>query len=161
MRFAKATVLAVPMTLLLVASASFAQQMGCCLGGMGRCAAARLDLSADQQKQVTALRNELFKKLETLRSNLAQKRIQLMELASKDNPDEQAIEKKRQEIWSVQDSMRNERRGTGTKFRALLTPEQRQKLASAGPGFAAMGLGGCCRVGGQGCGGCPWKMSSF
>ncbi|MGB6064009.1 MAG: periplasmic heavy metal sensor [Desulfomonilaceae bacterium] len=160
MRFTKASVLAVPMMLLLMASTAFAQQMGCCFGGMGRCAA-RLDLTADQQKQVTALRNELFKKLETLRSDLAQKRIQLMELASKDNPDEQAIEKKRQEVWSLKDSMRNERRAMSTKFRALLTPEQKRKLASAGLGFGGMGLGGRCNFGGQGCGGCPGRLSRF
>ena len=102
---------------------------------------------------------ELLKKQEQLRAELGNKRIELMELAQKDSPDEQSVEKKRQEIWSLQDAMRNEARTLDTKFRAILTPEQRQKL---GP-VRGMGCGGCGgpRVGNEaGCAGCPWSISS-
>ncbi|MGO9566928.1 MAG: Spy/CpxP family protein refolding chaperone [Desulfomonilaceae bacterium] len=169
MRFTRVTVLAASMMLLLVASAASAQQMGCCSGGGGKGAAIWGDLTSEQQKQVTALRNEFFKKQETLRSDMAKKRIEMMELASKENPDEQAIEKKKQEIWASQDAMRNEGRAMGTKFRALLTPEQKQKLGPGGPGFGGMNLGGgsgfggggCGLGGGRGCGGCAGRISSL
>ncbi len=134
---------------------------GCC-GGMAvpQSGAVLGDLTKEQQKQVADLRTEFFKKQEQLRSELGNKRIDLMELAQKDSPDEQSIEKKRQEIWSLQDAMRNEARTFDTKFRAILTPEQRQKL---GPG-TGMGSGGCAgpRVGsGAGCAGCPWRYFSL
>ena len=169
MRFTRATVLAVSMMVLLVASAASAQQMGCCSGGTGTGAAVWGDLTPEQQKQVSALRTEFLKKQETLRSDMAKKRIEMMETASKENPDEQAIDKKKQEIWALQDSMRNERRAMSTKFRALLTPEQKQKLGPGGPGFGGMNLGagsgfgngGCGFGGGRGCGGCAGRVSSL
>ena len=169
MKFSRVTVLAASMMVLLVASAASAQQMGCCFGGGARGSAIWGDLTSEQQKQVTELRNEFFKKQETLRSDMAKKRIEMMEMASKENPDEQAIEKKKQEIWSLQDAMRNEGRAMSTKFRALLTPEQKQKLGPGGPGFGGMNLGGgrgfggggCGFGGGRGCGGWPGRVSSL
>ncbi len=120
--------------------------------GMDRWAAG-LDLTAAQQKQVQALRIEFMKKQEDLRSQIAKKRIALMELASAGPVDEQTIEKKKQEIWALKDAARNERRAMGTKFRALLTPDQRQKLGPFGPGMG-MGRGRGClgRGSGQGFG---------
>ncbi len=132
--------------------------------GMGPGGAAWGDLTKEQQKQMESLRLDLLKKTEPLRAQMSQKRIEMMELTSKDNPDEQAIEKKRQEIWVLQDTMRNERRAMSTKLRSLLTPEQRQKLGAFGPG-AGMGCG-CGFGGGQGmgrgrsCPGCPMQMSN-
>ncbi len=169
MTFTRATILAASLMVLLVASAASAQQMGCCSGGAGLGAAAWGDLTPEQQKQVTALRNDFLKKQETLRSDMAKKRIELMELASKDKPDEQAIEKKKQEVWAAQDAMRNETRAMSTKFRALLTAEQKQKLGPGGPGFGRMNLGGGCALGGsgcgfgrgRGCGGCPGRVSGL
>ena len=157
------------MMIFLVASAAFAQQMGCCSGGAGTGGAIWGDLTSDQQKQVTALKNEFFKKQETLRSDMAKKRIEIMEMASKESPDEQAIDKKKQEIWALQDAMRNEGRAMGTKFRALLTPEQKQKMGPGGSGFGGMNLGtgggfgggGCGFGGGRGCGGCAGRISSL
>ena len=132
--------------------------------GMGPGGAVWGDLTKEQQKQVESLRLDLLKKTEPLRAQMSQKRIEMMELTSKDNPDEQAIEKKRQEIWALQDSMRNERRAMSTKFRSLLTPEQRQKLGALGPG-AGMGCGGRFGAGqgmgrGNACPGCPMQMSN-
>ncbi len=169
MKLTRAAVLAASMMVLLLASAASAQQMGCCFGGAGRGAAVWGDLTSEQQKQVSALRNEFFKKQETLRSDMAKKRIEMMETASKENPDEQAIDKKKQEVWALQDSMRNEGRAMSTKFRSLLTPEQKQKLGPVGPGFGGMNLGGgrgfggggCGFGGGRGCGGWPGRVSSL
>ena len=170
MRFARATVFAASMmALVVVVSAASAQQMGCRFGGAGKGAAVWPDLTPEQQKQMTALRNEFFKKQETLRSDMAKKRIELMDLASKDKPDDQAIEKKRQEIWDMQDAMRSEQRSMSTKFRALLTPDQKQKLGAADPGVGGMGFGGGCASagggcgfsGGRGCGGCAGRLSGL
>lgn len=162
MRFNRATLLAASIMVLLVATAASAQQMGCCSGGPGRSAAGWGDLTSEQQKQATELRNDFFKKQEALRSDMAKKRIEMMEMASKENPDEQAIEKKKQEIWSLQDAMRNDRRAMGTKFRALLTPEQRQKMGPGAPGFGGMNRGGGCGFGGgAGCRACPGRLSSL
>jgi Spy/CpxP family protein refolding chaperone len=169
MRFTRATVLTAALMVLLVASAASAQQMGCCSGGIGTGAAVWGDLTSEQQKQMSGLRNEFFKKQETLRSDMAKKRIEMMEMASKENPDELAIDKKKQEIWALQDSMRNEGRAMSTKLRALLTPEQKQKLGPGGPGFGGMnpgtgrgfGGGGCGFGGGRGCGGCAGRLSSL
>jgi len=133
-------------------------------GGMGPGGAVWGDLTKEQQKQVESFRLDLLKKTEPLRAQMSQKRIEMMELTSKDNPDEQAIEKKRQEIWALQDTMRNERRAMSTKFRSLLTPEQRQKLGASGPG-GGMGCGGGFGGGqgmgrGRACPGCPMQMSN-
>jgi zinc resistance-associated protein len=156
--------------ILAVASVGYAQAKGmgaCCGAGPG--AALWSELSPEQQKQMTSLRTEFLKKVEGLRSEIAQKRIEMLDLASKDKPDEQVIEKKRQEIWALRDTMRNDRRAMGSKIRSLLTPEQKQKLGPFGPGMGmggGMGSGGGCPMGrgmggGGGCGGCGGRMSSL
>ncbi len=144
---------------LLAAASVYAGQGG--MGpGMGKGAAMWGDLSKEQQAQVATLRVEFMKKIHPLRTEMGQKRIELTELASKEKPDEQVIQKKREEMWALQDAMRNERRAMTTKFRALLTPEQREKIGpmGAGMGFGGGGMG-CCgfgpgegfREGGKGC----------
>lgn len=161
--------------LLSLSGVAFAAWGGCCAGAGGGGPAILDQLSPEQKQQVLSLRTEFMKKQEAVRSEMAQKRIELMELAAKDKADEQAIEKKRQEIWALQDTMRNERRAMSTKFRSLLTPEQRQKFGSLGMGFGGgLGQGGGCGGGGcgglggagfggggSGCGACPMRSSSL
>jgi Spy/CpxP family protein refolding chaperone len=110
--------------------------------GKGYAAAILGDLTPEQQKQTSALRLEFLKKQEALRAQMGTKRIELLELAGKEPVDEQALAKKRQEIWALQDQMRNERRELSTKLRAVLTPDQRQKVGPFGPGLG-MGHKGC------------------
>jgi Spy/CpxP family protein refolding chaperone len=166
--------------LLSLSGVAFAARGGCCSGGGGP--AIWNELSPEQKQQALSIKTEFMKKQEAVRSEMAQKRIELMELTSKDKPDEQAIEKKRQEMWALQDTMRNERRAMSTKFRSLLTPEQRQKFGAVGmglgsgfgqgggcaggggcggfcggPGFSGSGVGG----GGRGCGGCGLRSSNM
>lgn len=148
MRHAKATILAASLMVLLITPVLYAG-FGCCGGGpglgpMGRGDALWGDLSKEQKQQVDALRLDLLKKQQAIQSEMAKKRIESMELASKDKPDEQAIQKKREEMWALQDQMRNERRDFQTKLSGLLTPEQRSKLGGFGPGMGCpMGMGGC------------------
>ncbi len=122
---------------------------GCGMGGQGagfgpgNCPAiGNLQLTPEQKAQMTALQTEFMKKQEAVRAEKAQKRIEMIELASKTPQDEAALQKKREEIWALQDKMRAERRAMGTKFRSLLTPEQKEKLGPAG-----FGAGGCGRKG--------------
>ncbi|MDR3605349.1 MAG: Spy/CpxP family protein refolding chaperone [Syntrophaceae bacterium] len=120
---------------------------GCGFGrGMGQCPIlSSIDnLTKEQKDQINTLKTEFLRKQVTLRSQKAQKRIDLMELASKSPQDEAAIQKKKEEIWAVQDQMRNEARAFGTKIRSLLTPEQREKLGVwMGKGAGLCGPGGC------------------
>jgi len=157
MRHAKATILVASLMALLIAPPLYAAG-GCCGGGpgfgpMGKGNAIWGDLSKDQQQQVSALRMDFLKKQEALRSDLSKKHIEMMELTSKDNPDDKAIQKNREEIWALQDQMRNEGRAMQTKLQGLLTPEQRAKLGTFGPGFRCpMGMGGCgAGLGAAGC----------
>ena len=119
-------------------------------GGAGACPAlGNIQLSDQQKDQMNTMRAEFLKKQEALRAEKAQKSIEILELSSKKPLDEAALEKKRQEIWAIQDKMRAEGRTMGTKFRSILTPEQKEKVGSGGFGF---GPGGC---GGKGFGGGP------
>lgn len=141
-----------------LATAALAQMAG----PGGCCSAAAIgDLTPDQQKQMNELKVESLKKTEQIRADMIKKRIEMMELTSKEKPDDSAIEKKRQEMWALQDLMRNENRELGSKIRALLTPEQKAKYGQAGfgPG-CGMGAGRGCGMGAGSCGrgagrGCP------
>jgi Spy/CpxP family protein refolding chaperone len=153
----KRILVGVTCVLITVAVSAAYGQTGCC-AVQGNCPMIAGQLTPDQQKQLTELRIDFLKKQEAVRAELSKKRIELLEMASKQNSDEDAIEKKRQEIWSLQDSLRNESRQLSAKFRSMLTPEQKQKMGPMGLG---MGAGGGRFNGsgmGMGCGmgaGCP------
>ena len=138
---------------------------GCGFGqGMGQCPIlASIDnLTKEQKDQINTLRTEFLRKQVTLRSQKAQKRIDLMELASKSPQDEAAIQKKKEEIWAVQDQLRNNRRAFSTKVRSLLTPEQREKLGVwMGRGAGLCGPGGCHGMGMRGGMGMQGGMSGM
>jgi len=98
------------------------------------------NLTKEQKGQFDKLHNEFMKRIEALRSQKAQKRIELAELATKSPQDEAAIQKKKEEIWALKDQMRKEGRALGTSIRSLLTPEQREKLGVwTGPGHGFSG----------------------
>ncbi len=96
------------------------------------------NFTKDQKGRFDQLHNEFMKKTEALRSQKAQKRIELAELATKSPQDETAIQKKREEIWALKDKMINENRAFRLKVRSILTPEQREQLRTIfGFGLAA------------------------
>ena len=148
---------------LLVASSVFAA--GPCDGcpgfgggkGMGFGAGlAQIDnLTKDQQDKINTEKTDFLKKTEVVRSQKALKRIELMDFAAKNPQDEATIQKKKEDLWALQDQMRNEGRAFGTKIRSLVTPEQREKLGVAGFGRGFCGQGGPGGMGGcrQGTGG--------
>lgn len=124
----------------------------------------RADLSAEQQKKADALELDFLKKTEPIRAEMRKKKIEMRELVSKENPDEQAVQKKREEIWALQDKMIAERRVLATQMRGLLTPEQRTKIGPFGPG--GFGRGRCWGAGpgygkGRGWAGCPGPYRNF
>jgi len=163
MRGLKSSLALVSVAILLAASAAaYAGPWGgsCCPGGLGggpwaaKGSGVWNELTKEQQKEITSLRTELLKKMESLRSDAAKKRIEMLELAAKDTPDETAIQKVREQIWALKDTMRNERRAMRTKIRSLLTPEQKKKLGPFGfgacPGGGRGGFCGGCRMAGGG-----------
>ena len=132
-------------------------------GGFGP-GTSRADLSAEQQKKAEALELDSLKQTEPLRAEMGKKRIEMRDLLSKENPDEQAVQKKREEIWALQDKMIAARRALATKLRSVLTPEQRSKIGPFGPG--GFGRGGYRGAGpgygrGRGWAGCPGPYRNF
>jgi len=96
------------------------------------------NLTKEQKGRFDKLHNEFMKRIEALRSQKAQKRIELAELATKSPQDETAIQKKKEDIWATKDKMINENRAFRLKVRALLTPEQREQMRTLlGFGLAA------------------------
>lgn len=157
MKLSKVTVLA-SLSLVLLATSVLYAGPGGCPGCMGNGGAFWGNLSKEQKEQMSSLRLEFLKKQEPLREQMAKKRIELMEMASKDKSDEEAIQKKKEEIWALQDQMRNEGRAMSTKIRSMLTPEQRAEFGAMGPGAGCpMGMRGG-MGGGRGFGGCCGGM---
>jgi Spy/CpxP family protein refolding chaperone len=160
MKLSKVTVLAAISLVLLVTSVLYAGPggLGGGPGGMGNGGAFWGNLSKEQKAQMNSLRLDFLKKQEPLREQMAKKRIELMEMTSKDKSDEGAIQKKKEEIWALQDQMRNERRAMSTNIRAMLTPEQRAEFGAMGPGAGCpMGMRGG-MGGGRGYGRCCGGM---
>jgi Spy/CpxP family protein refolding chaperone len=118
------------------------------------------DLTPEQQKQARALHIDFMKKTQPMNAELDKKKIDMVELTSKDQVDEGAVTKKREEIWALKDQVRTERRALQTKFRSLLTPEQRKKMGPLGLGMGpghGKGMGRHMMMGqGMGCPGCPF-----
>lgn len=158
---------------IIVAAASTAAfaGWGCCggYGGPSREAGpAPAKLTDDQQRKAEALRLEFLKKTEPIRAEISKKRLELVDLAAKSDPDPATMEKKREEIWKLQDQIRAERREMGKQFRALLTPEQLRNLGpyagGRGRGFGPgpWGRGWCPGPGGgPGYGGCPYRSGDI
>jgi len=155
----KTSVMAVALTMvcLLVVPTLWAGQGGRGFGhGPGNFGAVLKDLSPEQQAQINTLRIDFMKKQLPLRTQMGQKRIEIAELTAAGKVDEATLQKKREEMWAIQDAMVKERRQFGTQLRAVLTPEQREKLGPFGGGMGGgfgCGFDGCGRGGKGGRGG--------
>ncbi len=172
MKFYRLIIPAAALALVVAFSSAYAGPGGCCGGAWGPGGGKGLgmgpiwsDLTADQQKKMEALQLEFLKKNEALNSDIRKKQIEMRELAAKEKYDDATVEKKREEIWTLTDKLRDERRALNKRLRDLLTPEQKQKLGTMGPGFGGgFGPGGC--LGGMGAcqtfgrGGCPRAWDS-
>ncbi len=126
----------------IVSTGAAVMAQGCCaMGGPG----CPLKLTVEQQKQLAQVRTDFLNRSDPIVAEIRKKKLEMIELASKPKPDEQAIEGKWKEIWGLQDKIVAEGREFSKKARALLTPEQRKACCAA----AALGSG-CGR--GRGCG---------
>ena len=96
----------------------------------GTCMAGMLDLTEDQQNQITELRTEHLKEVLPLKNKLAELRAQYRTLITAASPDQKAINRNIDE----QSKVRNQLMKAGTdfrlKFRNVLTEDQRLILDS-------------------------------
>lgn len=91
------------------------------------------DLSADQKKQVDQIKLGYLKKTLDLKAQKRKLKVEMLEPALADSPDEQALEKKRDELWALKDKIRAHKRDAKKQLRKILTPEQRKEVGPFGP----------------------------
>lgn len=99
------------------------------------------NLNDDQKDKAKDLMTEFMKKKEALRAEVGKRKVELMELTSKDELDEAAVEKKMEELWAAKDKMRAAKREMAKKFLSILTPEQKKDLGPLWMGFGGRGFG--------------------
>jgi Spy/CpxP family protein refolding chaperone len=122
---------------------------------------AALDLTADQQKQMTDLRTALDQKLVPLRNEMSTNSNELRQLWAAPAPDKKSIQEKQTRLDQLRKQMQDARTDYRLSALKILTPAQREKLqATGGPGSGPGGgwanCGGGMRGGGfgEGRGGC-------
>ncbi|MHB8204669.1 MAG: Spy/CpxP family protein refolding chaperone [Desulfomonilaceae bacterium] len=129
-RKALTTFCAATLAVVLMASGAFAGHDGhqwrhvvmCGLHGIWN------DLTKPQRDQIVSMQVDLIKKVTSLKAELGTKRAEMLQLVTKDNPDETAIEKKREEFWTTKDAIRAARRSFTKQLGNVLTPEQKKKM---------------------------------
>jgi Spy/CpxP family protein refolding chaperone len=101
-----------------------------------------LGLSADQQKQVTALRSKHEADVAPLRAQIEEKRAELQALWSALSPDRRAIHAKQAEMEPLREKIQAAHVDFQLAVQKVLTPEQRERWTSMrGPGYCAGGAG--------------------
>lgn len=111
--------------------------------GMG---ARALGLSADQQKQVTALESKFDADVAPLRAQMMAKRAEIQALWSAPTPDRRAILARQAEIEPLREKIRTARVDFQLAVQKVLTPEQREawtamrgRCGGRGPGEGGFG----------------------
>jgi Spy/CpxP family protein refolding chaperone len=123
------------------------QGNGCGMGtGQNGRMEERLKLTVDQQKQVSALRQNLTKELEPIWTRVDAKRVELQTLWTRDKPERAAILAKQSEIETLREDVRAAHVDFRLAVHSLLTPVQRKEFAvtSAGCGQMKNGQGNGC-----------------
>jgi Spy/CpxP family protein refolding chaperone len=92
-----------------------------------------IGLSADQIKQIESLRFEADRRRIDIRHEIEKARLAMRQLLSADKPDESAIFSQIEKIGALDVQRKKNRIGLLLKVRALLTPEQWEKLQAARP----------------------------
>lgn len=129
----KTTVFAAAALFTLAVTAAAAGPWG---PGMGPRAALLLELTPDQSAELQALDEAHWKEVAPLRNELLAKREELRQLMAVSESDRAAVLAKQREIHEVQGRIRELGVQHQLDRRALLTPEQQQKLADlGGPGY--------------------------
>jgi len=152
----------------LVATSGLAMAQGWGRGeGMGRGHgpggwAAGLDLSAEQNQKMQALRESHFKETIPLRNEIMSKRLELRTLWVQTNPDQEKILAKQKEVNALMGQFQEKATKHRLEMRQILTPEQQAKLGAFpgrhggfGPGYGMRGGFGHGRGMGEGGCNCP------
>lgn len=90
-------------------------------------------LTDEQKKQVDQIKLDFLKKIQPLKAEKSKLKIEMLELALKGDPDEAALEKKRDELWALKDKKRAQKRDAKRQLRKVLTPEQLKMVGPFGP----------------------------
>jgi Spy/CpxP family protein refolding chaperone len=131
------------------------QQPTCQQGGKG-CKIP--DLTADQQKQIDALKATMMKDRLQLTAQIQEKKAHLKTLTITDQPDMAAINKTVDELYALKAELAKKKEAHIQDVRKILTPEQRlqfdmmhAKMDCDGKGKCGDGAQGCGPQSGQGC----------
>ena len=96
-----------------------------------RGAGQRLDLTADQRRQLHKIGLDRALANADTRNALQKARLELAKIMTDEKPDAAALDRKTAEIGQLEGKLLRARLDTAMRMRAVLTPEQRDKL---GPG---------------------------
>jgi Spy/CpxP family protein refolding chaperone len=105
-----------------------------------------LDLSKDQRSRLDGSRDRFLRALNEIYDKMDSRHIELVDLIAADPVDRRAIDKKFEEIHSLQKSMQQQVVGHLTELKQIMTPSQQTRF------FAVLKA----RILGQGAPGPPW-----
>jgi protein CpxP len=88
----------------------------------------RLDLTVEQEDEISDLRYEHQLQATELRSKLIQNRLKLQKLFDEDNVDESAVMNIVEENNSIRNQLSKNRMEMRLKINSILTPEQKEEL---------------------------------
>ncbi len=120
-----------------------------------------LNLTAEQNQKIQAMRESFFKETLPLRNEMQIKQLELRTLWAQTNPDQEKILAKQKEINALRAQMQEKATKNRLEMRKVLTPEQQAQIGAFGPGFGpgagpGMGMRGGFGPGrGMGIAGCP------
>jgi Spy/CpxP family protein refolding chaperone len=116
-----------------------------------------LNLTAEQNQKMQAMRESFFKETLTMRNEMQTKQLELRTLWAQTNPDQEKILAKQKEINALRAQLQEKTTKHRLDMRKVLTPEQQAQLGAYGPGFGpGYGMRGGFGPGrGMGYGVCP------
>lgn len=114
--------------------------------------AAYLDLSNDQITRMRDLHNRYYQETRNLRYDLMQRRLEMRRLFLDPKADSAALLAKQREVSSARQRLGDAMARMMVDWRAILTPQQIQKLDMAALGHSRMGTDGMMMGGGWGYG---------
>ncbi len=94
----------------------------------------KLNLTADQNAKIEALRDANYKETRPLREKIFDKSVELRRLWLQANPDKDKITAIQKELRTLRNEMEDKVTSLRFEMNKVLTPEQREKLANTGWG---------------------------
>ena len=94
-----------------------------------------LNLTAEQNQKMQALRESFFKETLPLRNEMQIKQLELRTLWAQTNPDQEKILAKQKEINTLRAQLQEKATKNRLEMRKILTPEQQAQMGAYGPGF--------------------------